>query len=176
MAADRRKSGFERRAYMLDVSRDRVPTNETLEWLAGALAALGFNELQLYVEHTFAYADHEDVWQKSSALTPGDLRWLDRVCEAHGIDLVANLNCFGHMERWLSHERYRNLAERPDGAPNLFGPGKMRPGCLAPTPANVAFAVALAREMAAAVRHCRIHIGGDEQFELGEGVSAQEVA
>ncbi|MCY3911482.1 MAG: family 20 glycosylhydrolase [bacterium] len=176
MAADRHPSGFDRRAYMLDVSRDRVPTNETLEWLAGALAVLGFNELQLYVEHTFAYADHEDVWHEASALTPGDLRWLDRMCEANGIDLVANLNCFGHMERWLSHDQYRNLAECPDGAPNLFGTGKMRPGCLAPTAANATFAVALAREMAAAVRHRRIHIGGDEPFELGEGVSAQEVA
>ena len=176
VTADGRSPGFGRRGYLLDVSRDRVPTNETLEWLAGALAALGFNELQLYVEHTFAYAGHEDVWQRASALTPSDLRWLDRKCEANGIDLVANMNCFGHMERWLCHERYRNLAECPDGAPAVFGAGKMRPGCLAPTEANAAFAVALAREMAAAVRHRRIHIGGDEPFELGDGVSAQEVS
>ena len=176
VTAEGQKPGFERRAYLLDVSRDRVPTNETLEWLAGALAALGFNELQLYVEHTFAYAGHEDVWQGASALTPSDLHWLDRTCEANGVDLVANMNCFGHMERWLGHERYRNLAECPDGAPAVFGEGKMRPGCLVPTEANAVFAVALAREMAAAVRHRRIHIGGDEPFELGEGVSAQEVA
>ena len=176
MTAEGQKPGFERRAYLLDVSRDRIPINETLEWLAGALAALGFNELQLYVEHTFAYAGHEEVWQEASPLTPGDMQWLDRVCEADGIDLVANMNCFGHMERWLGHERYRNLAECPDGAPAVFGAGKMRPGCLAPTEANAALAVALAREMAAAVRHRRIHIGGDEPFELGDGVSAQEVA
>ena len=92
MTADGRGRGFERRAYLLDVSRDRVPTNETLEWLAGALAALGFNELQLYVEHTFAYAGHEEVWQEASSLTPGDMQWLDRVCEANGVDLVANMN------------------------------------------------------------------------------------
>jgi len=41
---------FERRAYMLDASRDRVPTQQTLEWLVGVLAQLGFNEPQLYVE------------------------------------------------------------------------------------------------------------------------------
>ena len=52
---------FERRAYMLDISRDRVPTRDTLEWLADALAAFGFNELQLYVEHTYAYTDHKTV-------------------------------------------------------------------------------------------------------------------
>ena len=165
-----------RRGYMLDVSRDRVPTNETLEWLVGVLAALGFNELHLYVEHTFAYAGHEEVWEGASPLTRGDFEWLDRCCEASGIDLVANMNCFGHMQRWLAHERYRGLAECPDGAPAVLGPGTMPPTCLAPTAANAEFAVALAREMAAAVRNRRIHVGGDEPFELGDGASAQAVS
>ena len=161
---------------MLDVSRDRVPTNDSLEWLVGALATLGFNELQLYVEHTFTYAGHEEVWEGASPLTRRDLEWLDRRCEANGIDLVANMNCFGHMQRWLAHDRYRRLAECPDGAPAVLGPGTMPPGCLAPTAANAEFAVSLARDMAAAVRHRRIHIGGDEPFELGDGVSARAVS
>ncbi len=167
---------FERRAYMLDISRDRVPTQETLEWLVDVLAALGFNELQLYVEHSFAYEGHQEVWEAASALTSDDLRWLDRVCEARGVHLVGNMNCFGHMERWLAHERYRGLAECPDGAPALFGSSIMRPGCLAPTAENAAFGVALARELAGAIRCRRIHIGGDEPFELGQGVSATDVA
>lgn len=167
---------FERRAYMLDVSRDRVPTQETLKWLVEVLAELGFNELQLYVEHTFAYSGHREVWEGGSPLTTEELRWLDRVCQARGIDLVGNMNCFGHMERWLAHERYRGLAECPDGAPALFGSGTMRPGCLAPTAQNAAFGVALARELGGAVRSSRIHIGGDEPFELGEGVSGPDVA
>ena len=167
---------FERRAYMLDISRDRVPTRDTLEWLADALAAFGFNELQLYVEHTYAYTDHKTVWEGASPLTADDLRWLDRVCEARGIDLVGNMNCYGHMERWLAHERYRGLAECPEGAPALFGSGTMPPGCLAPTVENAAFGVALARELARSIRSRRLHIGGDEPFELGEGVSASDVA
>ena len=167
--------GIGRRGFMLDVSRDRVPTNDTLEWLVGVLARLGFNELQLYVEHTFTYSGHDEVWAGASPLTPGDLRWLDRLCEAHRIDLVANMNCFGHMGRWLACETYRSLAECPDGAPAILGPGTMPPGCLAPTPANAEFGVALAREMAACVGHRRIHIGGDEPFELGDGVSAGSV-
>ncbi|MCQ3811240.1 MAG: family 20 glycosylhydrolase [Acidimicrobiia bacterium] len=167
---------FERRAYMLDVSRDRVPTRETLEWLVGALAALGFNELQLYVEHTFAYAGHQEVWEGASAFTSGDLRWLDYYCETNGVELVGNMNCFGHMERWLVHERYRSLAECPNGAPALFGSGTMRPGCLAPTAENAALGVTLARELAGVLRSRRIHIGGDEPFELGEGASAPDTA
>ncbi len=167
---------FERRAYMLDVSRDRVPTQETLEWLVGVLAELGFNELQLYVEHTFAYSGHREVWEDASPFTAEELRWLDRVCQSSSIDLVGNMNCFGHMGRWLAHERYRDLAECPDGAPSLFGSGTMPPGCLAPTTRNAEFGVALARELGSAIRSRRIHIGGDEPFELGEGKSAADVA
>ena len=168
--------GLGRRGFMLDVSRDRVPTSATLEWLVGVLAQLGFNELQLYVEHTFAYSGHEEVWAGASPLTPDEMGWLDRLCESHGIDLVANMNCFGHMGRWLARGTYRGLAECPDGAPAILGPGVMPPGCLAPTPANAEFGVALAREMAACVRHRRIHIGGDEPFELGCWASAGAVA
>ncbi len=167
---------FDRRAYMLDVSRDRVPTMETLEWLADVLAMLGFNELQLYVEHTFAYSGHEVVWKQSSALTFEDMQRLSRICQKTGIDLVGNMNCFGHMERWLAHEQYREMAECPDGAPSPFGGGTMGPTCLAPTAENAEFGVSLAREMAKAVSCPRIHIGGDEPFELGEGVSASVVA
>jgi len=52
----------------------------------------------------------------------------------------------------------------------------MDPTCLAPTPENAKFGVSLAREMANAIPHPRIHIGGDEPFELGDGVSARVVA
>ena len=30
---------------------------------------LGFNELQLYVEHTFAYSGHREVWEGASSFT-----------------------------------------------------------------------------------------------------------
>jgi hexosaminidase len=169
-------SGFRRRAYMLDVSRDRVPTGETLDWLIDVLAAVGFNELQLYVEHTFAYLGHDVVWEHASPLTHHEMRRLDDRCGAAGLDLVANMNGFGHMGRWLAHDEYRSRAECPDGHPSILGDGWSQPGCLAPTPENARFAVALARDIASTVRHPRIHIGGDEPFELGDGVSADLVA
>ena len=41
---------FARRGLMLDISRNRVPTVETLHSLVDALQALNYNELQLYTE------------------------------------------------------------------------------------------------------------------------------
>ena len=52
---------FDHRAYMLDISRDKVPTMSTLRLLVELLARFGYNQLQLYIEHTFAYSAHEAV-------------------------------------------------------------------------------------------------------------------
>ncbi len=167
---------FERRGYMLDVSRDRVPTRATIDWLLDLLAQLRFTELQLYVEHTFTYTGHQVVWQDASPLTHDDMAWIAAAAAERGVELVANMNGFGHMERWLEHDRYRDRAECPDGAPALFGDGVTPPTCLEPTAENAALAGELAREMLAAVGGGRIHIGGDEPFELGDCRSAPRVA
>lgn len=164
------------RGFMLDISRDRVPTNDTLAWLVEVLAALRYNHLELYMEHTFAYAGHDAVWAGASALTPDDLRWLDGVCDEHGITLVANQNTFGHMERWLRHDAHRAKAECPDGAISPFGGRAIPPATLAPTARNAEFVVALVRELAAHIRSPMVNVGADEPFELGQGVSAPDVA
>jgi hypothetical protein len=92
---------FPVRGLMLDVSRDRVPTRETLEGLVHRMARLRLNHLELYTEHSFAYTGHETVWRDASPLTADDVEWLDALCDQHGIELAANQNAFGHMGRWL---------------------------------------------------------------------------
>lgn len=163
------------RSYMLDISRDRVPTNETLDWLVTLLGRLRINELQLYTEHTFAWPEHEVVWRDASPLTDDDLRWLRDRCTAEGIELVPCLNGFGHMERFLRHDAYRHRAECPDGAPSPFGGGTVPPTTLAPTPENAAFALGLFRRYLQALPSTRVHIGGDEPFELGRCRSRERV-
>jgi Glycosyl hydrolase family 20, domain 2 len=137
---------FPIRGYMLDVSRDRVPTRETLARLVGLCSLARINHFELYTEHTFAYADHEVVWRDASPMTADDIRRLDETCAASGIELVANQNCFGHMGRWLAHEPYRSWAEAPDGFEPIPG-YRMAPTVLAPTPENAAFAQTLFAEL-----------------------------
>lgn len=167
---------FINRAYQLDISRDRVPTLDTLAWLIGVLGELRYTELHLYIEHTFTYEGHEAVWRDASPLTRDDLTWVRDHAAAAGLTLVANLNCFGHMERWLRVEEHRHRAECPDGFPSPFGSGTSPPTCLAPTPENAEFAVGLARELLDVVGGDRIMIGGDEPFELGRCRSRNEAA
>ncbi|MDH5307928.1 MAG: hypothetical protein OEW02_12155 [Myxococcales bacterium] len=165
---------FPVRGYLLDTSRDRVPTRATLERLLELLALCRINQLQLYTEHSFAYRDHAVVWRDASPLDADDMRWLDAACRAHGVELVANQNCFGHMGRWLQHAAYRARAECPDGFAGPDGRWR-RAAVLAPSEENARFALELVRELRANVTSRRVHIGCDETFELGEGRSREAV-
>jgi hypothetical protein len=154
------------RGYMLDVSRDRVPTMATVAELVDLCESLRVNQLQLYTEHTFAYRDHEEVWRGASPFTAEEIRTVDGWCAARGIELVPNQNGFGHMERWLKHGRYARLAELGEGAP---GPGST----LAPTPEAVAFVRSLYAELLPNFSSHKVNIGCDEPFELGRGRSKE---
>jgi hexosaminidase len=163
------------RGFMLDISRDRVPTRATLARLVELCALARYTQLQLYMEHTFTYRDHGVVWQDASPMTPAHLTWLDDLCADHGIELVPNQNCFGHMARWLAHPEYRDRAECPDGWELMPGV-VLPPSVLAPRPANAAFALGLLDELLPCFRSRQVNIGCDEPFELGHGASADVVA
>ena len=111
---------FAVRSYMLDISRDKVPTMGTLKQLVEILEKFNYNQLQLYTEHTFAYSKHEAVWKDASPMTPSEVRELDLFCAMHGIDLVPNQNSFGHLERWLVRPEYNHLAELPHGGGRMI--------------------------------------------------------
>lgn len=165
---------FAVRGFHLDVSRDRVPTRRTLERWLGILSLARVNHLELYCEHTFAYEGHRGVWEDASPLTAEDLRWLDARCAALGIDLVANQNTFGHMERFLSREEHAHRAENPAGFER--GGAHHPPSTLTPSADNAAFVTGLLREMTGCLRGRRVNIGADEPFELGTGASKDRAA
>jgi hypothetical protein len=163
-----------RRGVMLDVSRNKVPTLGTLCDIVELLAQWKLNELQLYTEHTFAYEGHEEVWRHSSPLTPSDISALDRLCRSHGIDLVPNQNSFGHMHRWLVHERYRSLAECPEGIEHPFS-RSIEPFSLCPTdPGSLALLADLYGQLLPCFSSSLFNIGLDETLDLGRGRSAEQ--
>ncbi len=164
------------RGFMLDVSRCKVPTQNELRQLVRALCRLRVNQLQLYIEHTFAFSGHDEVWQNASPLTPAEIEQLDRECLNHGIELVPNLNTFGHMERWLKHPRYQTLAECPEGWIHpLTGQFKPTPATLKPDQASLDFIANLLDSYLPHFRSTQVNIGGDEPWELGQGFSKSAV-
>ena len=99
------------RGVMLDVSRGKVPTLATMFALADGLAACKYNQLQLYVEHTFDFPSHPDIGAGTDPLTAEDILRLDEYCRERYIELVPNLQSFGHQQRLLSLPRYTHLDE-----------------------------------------------------------------
>ncbi|MBK7643886.1 MAG: family 20 glycosylhydrolase [Planctomycetes bacterium] len=162
---------FPVRGYVLDVSRTRVPSMTRLRALVRTLAALRINQLQLYTEHTFAYLGHEEVWRNASPITPGEILELDALCRAHGIELVPNQQSFGHLHRWLIHERYRPLAEVPEGVEHAFSRQREPFALCATDPASLAFLGELWDQLLPNFSSASFNVGCDETFDLGLGRS-----
>ncbi len=170
---------FAVRGVMLDVSRDRVPTMAHLLETVDQLARWKINHLQLYTEHTFAYAGHEEVWRGASPLTADEMLTLDVHCRAHGIELAANQNCFGHLAAWLKHPRYAPLGEIAPDAEWDFNGLVMRRGpfSLCPSdPRALALVEDLLDQLLPTVAGPLVNIGCDETFDVGQGRSKDAVA
>lgn len=166
---------FPLRGVMLDISRSKVPTLQTLFDLVDLLAGWKINHLELYTEHTFAYEDHRDVWAEASPITGEDMLRLDAYCRERFVELVPNQNSFGHMHRWLELPRYNHLAECPEGF-DLTLEGRttrMPPFSLNPTdPESLEFISGLYSELLPHFSSNKLNVGLDETWDIGRGRSA----
>jgi hexosaminidase len=162
---------FSNRGIMLDISRTKVPTMDTLYKIVDMMASVKLNQLQLYTEHTFAFSGHERVWAEASPMTSEEILLLDAYCKERYIELVPNLNSFGHMERWLKYDEYKHMAECPDGSVNPWGGKSACGSVLKPNQNSLNFIDSLYREMVPNFSSKYLNIGCDETWELGQGWS-----
>jgi hexosaminidase len=166
---------FPARGVMLDISRDKVPTMDTVKDLIERLSRLKINQVQLYMEHTFAYQKHPDVWAEASPFTGQEILELDAFCRQRHVELVPNQNSLGHMERWLKHERYMHLAERPEGFDMPWRKNN-KPTSLNPVdPGSIELIADLYSELLPHFSSKKFNVGGDEPWELGTGRSKAEM-
>ena len=167
---------FPTRGVLLDVSRDKVPTMETLFGLVDLLAEWRVNQLQLYIVHTFAYRQHPEVWADASPFTAEEIRALDAFCRERHIELVPNQNSFGHMQPWLALPRYAALAEThgPFTAPwgEMQGPFSLCPL----DPGSLALVTGLYDELLPNFTSRMLNVGCDETLDLGAGRSREACA
>jgi hypothetical protein len=169
------RPSFPSRGVMLDVSRDKVPTLESLYELVDLLASFKINHLELYTEHTFAYRNHPEVWAQASPMTAADVAQLDAYCRDRFVELVPNQNCFGHLNRWLELPRYRQLAECPDGFDTPWGHRASGPFSLNPRhPGSLALVSEWLDELLPNFASKKLNVGCDETWDLGQGASKEE--
>ncbi|MEO7096849.1 MAG: glycoside hydrolase family 20 zincin-like fold domain-containing protein [Polyangiales bacterium] len=163
------------RGVMLDISRDKVPTMATLRELIDMLASWKINQFQLYTEHTFAYRAHPEVSASASPMTAEEIVELDAYCRERFVELVANQNSFGHLERWFMHDRYRPLAETSGGVELPWGEITKHPFTLAPSAEALEFLDGLYRELLPNFTSTKFNVGCDETYDLGLGRSRARV-
>lgn len=167
---------FPVRGVMLDISRDKVYTMQTLYTLVDRFASWKINQLQLYTEHTFAYRNHPLVWEHASPMTGEEILLLDAYCKQRFIELVPNQNSFGHMERWLPLEPYRHLAEIHGEFDVPWGKAH-GPFSLAPVePGSLELIRSLYDELLPHFSSKLFNVGCDETFDLGRGKTKALVA
>jgi len=99
------------RGLMLDISRCKVPTLTTLKHLVEELAHYKLNVLQLYTEHTFQFLRHPRIGAGCGSLSSEDVMELDAFCRQHHVELMPNLQSFGHARNTLVIPEYQHLAE-----------------------------------------------------------------
>jgi hexosaminidase len=162
---------FATRGVLLDISRDKVPSMETLYALVDMLAGWKLNQFQLYTEHTFAYRNHHVVWAEASPMTAEQILALDAYCRQRHIELVPNQNSFGHLARWFKHARYLPLAETTGPVETSWG--MMPPFSLSPAaPGALDFLRELYDELLPNFTSRQFNVGCDETIDLGLGRSA----
>ncbi len=99
------------RGLSYDVTRGRVPTLAYLKRLADRLSFYKYNQLQLYVEHTYLFREFSEVWRDNTPLTSEEILELDAYCKKMQIELVPSLASFGHLYEVLTTKSYGHLCE-----------------------------------------------------------------
>ncbi|QGQ97514.1 glycoside hydrolase [Paenibacillus psychroresistens] len=161
---------FAARGLLFDISRNKIPTMETLFKLVDEMADLKMNQLQLYMEgFSFAYPSFPEVWETGTPMTGEDILILNRYCLERFIDLVPNQNSFGHMDAWLARKEFADLAECPGGYwynESLF----LTAGTLNPAdPRSIELVETMQDDLLPYFSSEMYNVGFDETYELGKG-------
>ena len=102
---------FKNRGYFADITRGKVPSLESLKKLVDKLSFYKINQMQLYIEHTFAFKDMSEVWRDKDPITAEEILILDEYCKKRHIELVPSLATFGHLYEILRTKSYEDLCE-----------------------------------------------------------------
>ena len=160
------------RGYMLDISRDKIPNIDEIKKLIRQISILKLNHLELYIEgFSFGYESFTNL-PFDTPLTKSEYIELEKYAKIYAVDLVPNMNGFGHMTKWLALDKYKHLAEKEDGFVQWGFP--FPPSTLNPLDENSYLLVKkMYEEILPISTSPYFHMNFDEPFELGQGKSKE---
>lgn len=102
---------FKNRGLYHDITRGKVPSLDTLKELVDRLSFYKMNQLQLYIEHSFAFKKQSEIWTDSDPITAEEILILDEYCRKKNVELVPSMSSFGHLYHLLISKAYSHLNE-----------------------------------------------------------------
>lgn len=166
---------FKYRGFYHDVTRGMVPTLDTLKRLVDKAAFYKINQLQLYIEHTFAFKGMSEVWMDKDPLTAEEILILDKYCKERHVELVPSLSTFGHLYEALRSKSFRELCELEIGDEEYSFVDRMAHHTLDVTnPKSLDFVESMLLEFIPLFSSDKFNICCDETFDLGKGKSREK--
>ena len=162
---------FKVRGYYHDVTRGKVPTLETLMRLVDQLSHYKINQLQLYIEHTFAYQGMSEVWYDKDPLTAEEILQLDEYCQTKHVELVPSIAVFGHLYEVLRSESYKELSEIKDENEFSFFDRMAHHTLDVSNKKSLKLAEEMISQFLPLFSSSKFNINGDETFDLAKGKS-----
>ena len=149
------KPSFAIRAWQDDISRGPIPTIHQLKKEIQLLSHYKLNYLTLYTEHVFKYVSHPGIAPKEG-LSAAEVAELRDYAKQFHVQLIANQQSFGHLEKLLQTKGYQDLAE----SNHIISPANARTYPLLEN---------FYKEQNNAYRSNFFQINADETFGLGNG-------
>lgn len=105
------KPAFAIRAWQDDISRGPIPTMRQLKNEIKLLSSYKLNYFTLYTEHVFKYKTHPAI-ALEEGITANDIQELQQFAKLYHVQLIANQQSFGHLEKILANPAYAYLGEK----------------------------------------------------------------
>lgn len=165
---------FPNRGYLLDVSRGRVPTMNSLKELVDKLALYKVNQLQLYVENSLRLDSFEEIWSQTDPFMSEEILDLDRYCNMRCIELVPCIATFGHLYNILESASFGkyNEIEQDQGKIFTWYNRMIHHTINVSNPESLIFITGILNQYISLFRSKKINICCDETFDLAKGKSA----
>ena len=164
---------FNNRGFYHDVTRGKVPTLEMLMELVDRAAFYKINQLQLYIEHTFAFKGMSEIWMDKDPLTAEEILILDQYCIKRHVELIPSLSTFGHMYEVLRSKSFNELCEleNSEGGEYSFGHRMVSHTLDATNEGSIKLVEEMLMQYIPLFSSDTFNICCDETFDLGKGKS-----
>lgn len=169
------KPDMEHRGFYHDATRGRIPSLEGVKRIVDMLARFKVNSFQLYVEHSFDFAEFSNEHRtEEEQLTAQEILEIDEYCYNHFIDFIPSLSTFGHLYELLMKEEYRHLCELENFEPEWhFWRERMSHHTIdATNPESIQVVCSLIDQYLPLFRSQYFNICCDETFDLAKGRNA----